>query len=293
VVKPAPFEYHAPDTLDEALASLAEHGDEAKVLAGGQSLVPLLSMRLARPAVLIDLGRVPGLDQVTRANGSVTIGAMVRERTAERSDVITQAVPLLSQALPLIGHIAIRNRGTIGGSVAHADPAAEIPAVVVALDAEITASSAARGNRTIPASEFFQGFWTSALDTDELLTEIRIPAAAEGTGVAFEEAARRHGDFAIVGAAASVRVVDGAITDPRIVVIGVDGIPVRGTSAEAILDGASPSNDTYREAAETLASELSPSSDLHGSSAFRKHLAGVLVNRAVERAVARAGGRHE
>ncbi|MBO0727983.1 MAG: FAD binding domain-containing protein, partial [Acidimicrobiaceae bacterium] len=174
-MKPPPFEYFAPRSKDEALSLLAEH-EEAKVLAGGQSLVPLLALRLARPSALIDLGTVPGLEYIRRNDGHVAIGAMTRERVAERSDVVASDVPLLADALPLVGHVAIRNRGTVGGSAAHADPSAEIPAVALALDAEFVAASAG-SERTIPAAEFFQGFFTTSLEPEEVLTEIRFPVA--------------------------------------------------------------------------------------------------------------------
>jgi len=283
-VKPPPFEYFAPRSTEEALSLLAEH-DEAKVLAGGQSLVPLLALRLARPTALIDLGTVPGLDYIRRDDGHVAVGAMTRERAAERSDVIASGVPLLADALPLVGHVAIRNRGTVGGSAAHADPSAEIPAVVVALDAELVVASA-RGERTIPAADFYQGFLTTALEPDEVLTEIRFPVPASGTGVAFEEAARRHGDFAMVGAAASVRVEDGKYADARLVVMGVSDTPVRCREAEQALVGASAGSGAADEVAAVAAQQLSPPSDLHGTSAYRKHLARVLLRRAITRASA-------
>jgi carbon-monoxide dehydrogenase medium subunit len=215
---------------------------------------------------------------------------MVRERAAERSAVVAERVPLLAAALPLVGHPAIRNRGTVGGSVAHADPAAELPAVALALDAEVVVRSAARGERTITAADFFQGFLTTALEPDEVLVAIRFPAAGPGTGVAFEEAARRHGDFAMVGAATAVRVSDGRIADCRIALIGVADTPLRRNAAEAALAGAEVGSAPWEAVAASVADDLSPSSDLHGTSAYRRHLARVLVRRALEKAASAAGG---
>jgi aerobic carbon-monoxide dehydrogenase medium subunit len=282
-LKPPPFTYLAPDSLEEALSQLAEHGDEAKPLAGGQSLVPLLALRLARPTVLIDLGGLSELAYIRADNGHVAVGAMTRERAAERSEIIRSGVPLLAEALPLIGHIAIRNRGTIGGSAAHADPAAEIPTLAMALQAELVAASASRGRRTIPATEFFQGFLTTALEPDELLVEVRFPVAAPGTVVAFEEAARRHGDFAMVGVASAVLVRDGSVADARLALAGVSDAPLRCHEAEQVLAGSAPSMAVIEEAASVATSPLTPASDLHGSSAYRKHLARVLIRRALLR----------
>jgi carbon-monoxide dehydrogenase medium subunit len=290
-VKPAPFEYHAPTSVDETLALLAEHGDDAKLLAGGQSLVPLLSMRLASPAVLVDLRRVGGLDAIRRVNGSLSVGSMVRERTAERSDVVRRDVPLLADALPLIGHVAIRTRGTVGGSIAHADPAAEIPAVAVALDATIIVTSAARGERAVPASEFFEGFWTSTMAADELLTAVRFPAAAPGTGASFQEAARRHGDFAIAGAGCTLQVADGQVRDARLVMIGVDATPIRRPLAEEVLCGAPFDGALVDAAVEAALEGLDPPSDVHGSSAYRRHVVAAMSRRAIESAFSKAGTR--
>jgi aerobic carbon-monoxide dehydrogenase medium subunit len=283
-LKSPQFVYVAPTSVDEALTQLAEHGDDAKLLAGGQSLVPLLALRLASPSALIDLGGVPELDYIRRENGHVAIGAMTRERAVERSDVVRELVPLLSVAMPLIGHLAIRNRGTVGGSAAHADPSAEVPAVAIALDADVVVASSARGERTVTSDDFFQGFFSTSLEPDEALIELRFPVAQPGTGVAFEEATRRHGDFAMVGAAAAVRTEGARITEARIVVIGVSDTPLRRREAEQALAGAEPTNAAFEEAGALAADSLSPPSDLHGTSAYRRHLVGVLVRRALERA---------
>jgi carbon-monoxide dehydrogenase medium subunit len=283
------FRYVAPDTLDEVLDVLREYGDEAKVLAGGQSLVPLMALRLARPTVLVDLRRVPGLDNIAATNGSLTIGAMATERSAERAAIVRERAPLLADALPLIGHAAIRTRGTVGGSLAHADPAAELPAVAVALDAQLRATSADGGERTIAASDFFEGFLSTALRPEEVLVAVEFPAARPGTGTAFLEAARRHGDFAIVGAGASVTLDGGAITDARVALIGVAGVPLRRPEAEQALAGSTGDGETVAQAA-AAAAQLDPPSDLHGSSAYRRHVARILTARVLEQAIARANG---
>jgi aerobic carbon-monoxide dehydrogenase medium subunit len=290
LLKPPPFTYVAPSSLDEALSSLAEAGEDAKILAGGQSLMPLLSLRLARPSALVDLRRVDGLGEISEHDGTVTIGTMVRERAVERSDVIAEKIPLLAAALPLIGHPAIRNRGTVGGSIAHADPSAEIPAVALALDAEMVIRSAARGERRVPAADFFQGFFTTALEPDEALVAVCFPVAAPVRGVAFVEAARRHGDFAMVGAAAVVNAEGGRITDARITLIGVADTPLRRPAAEQALSGAEIGSLPFEDAAAAAAAGLTPASDIHGTSQYRTHLARVLTRRALEKAASELRG---
>ena len=239
-LKPPPFEYRLPDSVDEALSLLAEHGDEARPLAGGQSLVPLMAFRLARPSLVIDLNGLGDLASLEFVDGSVHVGAMVREKAAERSDPLAQAVPLLACALPFIGHEAIRTRGTIGGSLSHADPAAELPAVAVATGAEVIATSARGGVRALPAEEFFVSHFTTALAADELVTQVRFPVAQEGTGVAFLEVARRHGDFAMVGVATTLHLAGGNIDQVRVVLTGMSDVPVRAVAAEAVLVGTAP-----------------------------------------------------
>jgi CO/xanthine dehydrogenase FAD-binding subunit len=287
-LKPSPFAYFGPTSVDEVLTLLGEHGDDAKLLAGGQSLVPLLALRLASPEVLIDLSGVPGLDYIRSEDGYIAIGAMTRERTVERSDLIRSSLPLLFEAMPLIGHLAIRNRGTVGGSTAHADPSAEIPAVAIALDARIVVTSSARGARTIPASEFFQGFFSTALEPDEALIEIQFPVTEPGTGVAFEEATRRHGDFAMVGAAAALRADSGRVVDVRIVTIGVSDTPIRSREAEQGLIGAELTTAAFEQAGSLVASAADPPSDLHGTTSYRRHLIRVLVRRALEQSAKRS-----
>ena len=282
------FEYHSPDTIDEVLSLLAEHGDEAKVMAGGQSLVPLLAMRLARPTQVVDINRVGGLSAIDQQNGGISFGALVREREAERSPTVREQLPLLAEALPYIGHAAIRTRGTIGGTVAHADASAEIPCVLAALDGSVVARSA-RGERTFAAADFFQGHFTTALDDDECVVEVRIPAADPAAGYAFQEVARRHGDFALVGVAAMLALgADGRITDSRIALMGVADVPHRARAAEAELVGAEPTAETLAAVAQTATADLTPGSDIHGSAAYRRHLAAVTVRRTLTTAAERA-----
>jgi len=281
------FDYEAPTTMSEALELLAEHQDEANVLAGGQSLIPLLALRLAYPAVLIDINGVDELSGVSAANGSVTIGATTREYVAEASQTIADAVPLLAAALPLIGHEAIRSRGTIGGSLAHADPAAELPAVARALDAEMVVRGSS-GERVVPAAEWFEGYLTTSRGPDELLTEVRFPRAARGTGASFQEVARRHGDFAMVGLATSVTLSGEAITDARLAFAGVSDVPVRASGAEDLLVGERPSDELFDEAARRAAGDIDPPADLHGSAEYRKKVAAALVRRGLREAVGNA-----
>jgi aerobic carbon-monoxide dehydrogenase medium subunit len=278
------FDYEAPQTVSEAVELLAEHQDEASVLAGGQSLIPLLALRLAQPALLIDINGVAELSGVSANDGWVAIGAMTREYVAEESGTIADTVPLLAAALPLIGHEAIRSRGTIGGSLAHADPAAELPAVARALDAEFVVRGPS-GERVVPAAEWFEGYLTTSRQPDELLTEVRFPAVGQGTGVSFQEVARRHGDFAMVGLATSVTLTDGAISDARLAFAGVSDVPARATGAEELLVGQKPSAELLDEAARRAAGDIDPPSDLHGSAEYRKKVAAALVRRGLREAV--------
>ena len=282
-MKLPPFDYEAPQTVSEAVALLAEHGDEASVLAGGQSLIPLLALRLARPAMLIDINGLDELSGVSADDGWLAIGAMTREYAAEESESVADAVPLLAAALPLIGHEAIRSRGTIGGSLAHADPAAELPAVARALDAQFVVRGPA-GMRVIPAEEWFEGFLTTSRDPDELLVEVRFPTAGPGTGVSFQEVARRHGDFAIVGLAASLTLSDGVISDARLALAGLSDVPLRATAAEDLLAGQRPSAELFDEAARRATDDADPPADLQGSPEYRKTVAAALVRRGLRAA---------
>jgi aerobic carbon-monoxide dehydrogenase medium subunit len=283
-------EYEAPTTVAGALDLLAEHGDEASVLAGGQSLIPLLALRLARPAVLIDINGVDELAGVSQTDGQVAIGATTREYVAEESQTVADAVPLLAAALPLIGHEAIRSRGTIGGSLAHADPAAELPAVARALDAEFVVRGPS-GERVIPAAQWFEGYLTTSRRPDELLVEVRFPTARGGTGVSFTEVARRHGDFAIVGLAASLVLSGGVISDARLAFAGVSDVPVRAAAAEELLAGERPSAELFDEVARRATEDLDPPADLHGSSDYRKTVAAAVLRRGLRAAVDNAGER--
>jgi carbon-monoxide dehydrogenase medium subunit len=289
-VKPPPFGYVAATSVEEALDALAEHGDEAKLLAGGQSLVPLLAFRLARPSVLVDLNRVEGLDGASLEDGRLVLGATARERTVERLPGLAERCRMIVEAIAHIGHVAIRNRGTVGGSLVHADPAAEWPALAVALDAELDATSK-RGTRTIPAQEFFVSYFTTSLESDEVLTQIRVPLPNGRSGSAFLELARRHGDFALAGVGAHVTLAgDGTASDVRLGLIGVGDRPVRASGAEAALRGRVPDEEAVAEAAESVAGEIEPTGDIHASADYRRHLATVLTRRALTAAVERASG---
>jgi carbon-monoxide dehydrogenase medium subunit len=276
-------DYEAPKTISEAVELLAEHQDEASVLAGGQSLIPLLALRLARPEVLIDINGVAELSGVSVADGWVAIGAMTREYVAEESETVAETVPLLAAALPLIGHEAIRSRGTVGGSLAHADPAAELPAVARALDAEFVVRGQS-GERVVPAAEWFEGFLTTSRRPDELLVEVRFPAAGRGAGISFQEVARRHGDFAIVGLAASLTLSEGAISDARLAFAGISDVPVRAVGAEDLLVGEEPSAELFDEAARRATDDIDPPADLNGSSDYRRKVAAALVRRGLRAA---------
>jgi aerobic carbon-monoxide dehydrogenase medium subunit len=282
-MKLPPVDYEAPETVAEALELLAEHLDEASMLAGGQSLIPLLALRLARPEVLIDINGIDELSGVSAADGWTAIGAMTRESVAEESETVADTVPLLAAALPLIGHEAIRSRGTIGGSLAHADPAAELPAVARALDAEFVVRGQS-GERVIPAVQWFEGYLTTSRRSDELLVEVRFPAAGPDTGVSFQEVARRHGDFAIVGLAVSLVVSGEVISDARLAFAGLSDVPVRATAAEDLLVGERPSAALFDEAARRATADVDPPADLHGSSDYRKTVAAAMVRRGLRAA---------
>ena len=287
-MKPAPFEYLAPASLDEAVSVLEQHGDEAKVLAGGQSLVPLMALRLARPTAVVDLAGVDGLNHLLEGD-TVAIGAMATHRDVELNDYLFDRCPMIREAMSVIGHVAIRNRGTVGGSCAHSDPAAEWPALALALDAEIDARGS-RGTRTIPASDFFISFFTTTLEPDEIITEVRLKLPPVGTGTAFMELARRQGDFGIVGVAAVASRDADRITDARLSLMGVSDVPIRPSEAEAVLRGSDGGDDALEAAAEAVAGAINPTGDVHGSQEFRRNAAGVMTQRALRRAYERAGG---
>jgi CO/xanthine dehydrogenase FAD-binding subunit len=290
-LKPAAFQYHAPRTVEEACALLAEYGDDAKVLAGGQSLVPLLSLRLASPAHVIDVNRIAGLDHIERTNGSLRIGALVRQADAERSPVVAAGCRMLSEALPLVAHVAIRNRGTVCGSLAHCDPAAEVPLIFAALGGRAVVRSA-RGERTIPASAFFAGYLQSTIEADELLVEMQLDVDGPKLGRAFGEVSRRHGDFATVAAAVSVRVDErGTVDRAAIAFGGVASTPVRVAAAEAALLG-SDAAAAVEAVCEAVRHELDPVGDIHGSADYRRRVAVELVRSLVHTACERAQEEH-
>ncbi|MDI3318050.1 MAG: xanthine dehydrogenase family protein subunit M [Bacillota bacterium] len=287
-MKPPRFAYAVPESLEEALGLLREYGGDAKVLAGGQSLMPMLNLRLLRPSVLVDINRLPGEDRIEEEDGFLRIGALVRHRQAVRSPLVRRRLPLLAEAVGQIGHPQIRNRGTLCGSVAHADPAAEIPAVLAALGGEVLLRSAA-GARSVPAEQFFLGFLTTALGPEEMVEAIRLPVAPPGSGSAFLEFNRRAGDFAIVGVAAQLTLDErGRIRAAGLALTGVGGAPFRAGSAEALLRGEAPSEALFARAAERVAEEVDPEADIYASAEYRRHLAGVLTRRALAAAWRRA-----
>ena len=269
-MKPAPFAYKRARSPGEVVALLGEHPD-ARLLAGGQSLIATLNMRLSAPTMLIDINGVDGLNGIAQKDGMVEIGALVRHAAAERSEVIARHAPLIARAMPHIGHPAIRNRGTLGGSLAFADPAAELPACLLALDGEVVATGP-KGNRTIKARDFFKSLLETALGPQEMLTTIRLPAAGKETRTGFAELARRHGDYAIVGLAASARGDGKGLADVRLAFFGVGATPVRARQSEAAMA------DGDVEAA-VAALDLAPHDDVQASGAVKKHLAGVLLRR--------------
>jgi carbon-monoxide dehydrogenase medium subunit len=291
-MKPPPFDYYAPATLEEALDLMARHGYGAKALAGGQSLVPTMNFRLAAPSVLVDLNRIPDLGYIRPASdGGLLIGAMTRHVQVEKSPKVADIYPLLHATMPKIAHPQIRNRGTFGGSIAHADPAAELPALLRAVGGRVKAQSA-RGSRWIPADDFFQGFFTTALAEDELITEVHLPPLPANSGWAVEEVSRRHGDFALVGVMAVVGVdASGRCEQVRIALFGVGDGPMLASTAMGVLRGERLTEEAIATAAEAAAQkDVDPPSDVHATAAFRRHLVNVLVQRTLTQAFARATG---
>jgi CO/xanthine dehydrogenase FAD-binding subunit len=285
-MKPAAFDYHAPRSVEETLDLLARFGDDAKVLAGGQSLVPLLNFRLAQPSVIVDVNRVEELSYLRRRDGRLLIGALCRQARLERSAVAREGWGLLGDALELVAHPQIRNRGTVGGSAAHADPAAELPVALSALDARFRARSS-RGERALAADDFFVTHLTTALEPDELLVEVEVPPLPAGTGHAFEEYSRRHGDFALGGAAVLyTKNGGGTCSEARIALLGAADTPVRAREAERLLAGRSLDEELAREAAQVATRDIEPTGDIHGSGAYRKRLIEAMVRRALVKAAA-------
>jgi CO/xanthine dehydrogenase FAD-binding subunit len=293
-MKPPPFEYLAPESLAEALAAAKEHGSEAKLLAGGQSLVPAMNFRVTQPSMLIDLNRIPDLDFVRREPGDgLRVGAMTRQRRLETDALVKEGAPLLAEAVPFIAHPQIRNRGTLGGSLAHADPAAELPVVALALQARLHAVSA-DGERWIAAEDFFAGMFTTVLSPEELLVEIEFPSPPAGAGYAFEEFARRRGDYALMGVAAMVSLdAQRRCTRARLVYLNAGDGPVLAAEAAEVLVGRPFTVESIEAAARHAAEkEIAPLGNLHATPAFQRHLARVLARRAIGTAGGRARPPH-
>jgi len=285
-MKPAPFDYYEPKTVAETLSLLAQFSETGKLLAGGQSLVPMMNMRLARPAQVIDLNRLSELDYLKIEDDELRIGAMTRQRTLERSVAVREGWPLLQEATRYIGHVQIRNRGTVGGSLAHAFPSAELPVVMTTLNASFVLRSAEK-ERVVPAREFFVDVMTTALSSEELLMEARVPRLPDGTGYSFQEISRRHGDFALAGVGVLLGLdSSGSISHASLTFTGPT--PIRGAKAEAILLGQKPSETLFREAARDAVEGLEQDSDIHASAEYRRHVCEVLARRACAEAAARA-----
>ena len=290
-MKPAPFDYYAPDTVDDAVALLERLEDEdveAKILAGGQSLMPMLNLRVARPDALVDLRKLDALRYIRDEGDVIAIGAMTSKSAAEDSSLIKQKQPLFQHASYLIGHRQIRNRGTVGGSFAHADPAAEYGAAAMALDIEMKIVGP-EGERLVPARDFFITFLTADIDSTEILTEVRVPVMAAGTGWSFKEMGRRDGDLALAGAAVTLRVTAGACEQVRVAVFGVNGAPSRIAAAEEMVEGQAPSQALFEQAGRAAGAAVDePITDVHGSAEYRRQLVSVLVARCLQQAQQRA-----
>jgi CO/xanthine dehydrogenase FAD-binding subunit len=282
-MKPAIFEYHAPTTIDAAIGLLARYQGEARLLAGGQSLLPMMNFRLVSPAAIIDLNRIPDLAYIRNENGTVRLGAMTRQRTVEFSPIVAKHLPLLVEAIKLVAHLPIRSRGTIGGSIAHADPAAELPMVLQALEGEVVVRGPA-GERLIKATNLFQGLLTTSLAPDEMIVEVRLAAMPPHAGCAVEEFARRRGDFAIAAIAAIVERAGERCIKARLATAGIGSTSVRLTAAEAILERDGLGDTVIEEAAAKAAEMVSPLSDQQASIEYRRHLTRVLTERALRRA---------
>ena len=292
-MKPAWFDYHAPVSLEEALDLLGDAGPDGRVLAGGQSLMPMLNMRIVNPSVLVDINRMEDLAPLQAGPDSLTVGALVRHADLLRDPAVREGWPLLVEATKQVAHPTIRNRGTVCGSVSHNDPAAEHPGILVTLDGSIVAASS-NGRREIPAEAFFNGMMSTALEPGEMVVEVRYPRPPADAGFGFVEFARRLGDFAVAGAAAMLTVRDGVCETARLTIIGMGEGPFRARAAEAALTGCAVGPDTCREAFTAAAADVmaavEPGDDVHASSAYRRHLAGVMTQRALETALGRTGG---
>jgi CO/xanthine dehydrogenase FAD-binding subunit len=291
-MKPAPFKYIAATSLEQALALKAEHGDEAKFLAGGQSLIPAMNFRLARPAVLIDINEIEGLAGIRPRSATVGVGPLTRYRALQRDAAFAGMFPLIGEALPHIAHPQIRNRGTIGGNLSHADPASELPAIALALRARLRVQSAKK-ERLIPATDFFTGALTTDLQPDEMLVEIELPSPKPRSGSCFMEIARRRGDFAIAGVAAMVTMDRrDKCAEIRLTLCGVGETPVDASAAADGLIGQAPSEQAIREAAASLQRMIEPAGNVHATADYQRHVAGVLAERALKTAFERVRDGH-
>ena len=288
-MKPPSFEYRRPDTLEEALALLEQYGDAAKVLAGGQSLLPLMAFRLARPSVIVDLNRVDGIDDINLQDASLEMGSMTRHRAVERLRQVADRCPMISDAVAEIGHVAIRNRGTVGGSIAHADPAAEWPLLALLLEARFKVQSS-RSSREVRAAEMFRGYLETALAPEEMLVRLEFELPPVGAGTGFIEVAARHGDFAMGGAGAILLIADGVITEARVGIMSAALTPVRAREAEAWLVGQEPTDDVFEAASRAVDEAISPLGDVHAPADYKRNLARVTAKRALVRARDRAVG---
>jgi aerobic carbon-monoxide dehydrogenase medium subunit len=283
---PAPFEYHAPSTVKEAIGLLERHGDDAKLLAGGHSLLPIMKFRLAQPKVVVDIGRIPGLDKIEVKGSTAAIGALVTHDAVETSEALLKSCPLLPETAAVIGDMQVRNRGTIGGSLAHADPAADYPGAILALGAEIVATGP-KGNRTIPARDFFVDMLTTALAPTEIITEVRVPVTAKEIGTAYMKHAHPASGYAVVGVAVVLQVSGGKCQKVAIGINGVAGKAYRASAVEKALVGKALDEQAVAAAAAHAADGVDVSSDLYASSEFRAHLASVYTKRAVLKAASR------
>lgn len=289
-MKPAAFDYVRAESIEHAVHALASAGDDGKIIAGGQSLMPMMNFRLVKPSVLVDINHIPGLDKIERRGRRISLGALVRHRMTAGDTLIAETIPVLHHAMKHVAHLTVRNRGTFCGSICHADPAAEMPMMAQLLNAEIRIVSPA-GERRLSAKEFLTGSLVTALEPDELVTEIEIDQLASGAGWGFEEFARRHGDYALAAVAVTMLQLDGVASDVRVAVMGVGETAMRVTEVEALLDGHKIDSDLIGIAVDALRSIVEPNSDLHASADYRRHLCGELMRRALVDAWTRANGK--
>ncbi|MFD2001247.1 FAD binding domain-containing protein [Peribacillus frigoritolerans] len=289
-MKPAKFNYLRPSSLEEAVHYLSEYGDDAKVLSGGQSLIPLLNMRLSTPKYIIDIGRVGGLSYIHADGESLVIGALTKHRDIEKSKLVKEKCPLLSEAIRWVGHEQIRNRGTVGGSIAHGDPSAELPCVLTALRGEIVLADE-NGEEIVSPEEFFLTYMLTSLQPDQLVKEIRFPIIKPASGSAFVEVARRHGDFGLVEVAAVVDLSEeGSFSEVKLAIGGVNSIPTALEDVERLLFGKEPNEELFKKASDLTMELVEPESDLHGTAEYRRELSGTMVIRALKKATIRAQG---